>query len=152
MKYEHYAHEAQKFLKEVAIELGDTTTLDQADRIMTSVFHTLRSVLSPEESLHLVSQLPMLLKAIYVNGWHLGKKDRIRSKTEFIQCLMQQNPRTATLDFSSDETAIDRTRAVFKVLRNHIAIGEIKDIVAQLPSELAELWLTPQEEQERHSV
>jgi uncharacterized protein (DUF2267 family) len=152
MKYEQYAHEARKFLNEVALELGDAGNSDQAERIMTAVLHTLREILSPQESLHLIAQLPMMLKAIYVNGWHLGAKNRIRSKDEFIECLLLQNPRTAPQDFGNDEKAIERTRAVFKVLRNHIAIGEVKDIVSQLPSELTELWLTPQEEQERQSV
>jgi uncharacterized protein (DUF2267 family) len=152
MKYEHYAQEARKFVKEVALELGDADSIDQADRIMTSVLHTLRDLLTPEESLHLISQLPMMLKAIYVNGWRLHTKNRIRSIDEFIECLMLKNPRTAPQDFGNDEKAIERTKAVFKVLRNHIAIGEVKDIVSQLPSELTELWLTPEEDKERHSV
>src|SRR3989337_2393625 len=152
MKYEHYAQEARKFVKEVALELGDAESIDQADRIMTSVLHTLRDLLTPEESLHLISQLPMMLKAIYVNGWRLHTKNHIRSIDEFIECLMLKNPRTAPQDFGSDEKAIERTKAVFKVLRNHIAIGEVKDIVSQLPSELTELWLTPEEDKERHNV
>ena len=152
MKYEHYAQEARKFVKEVALELGDADSIDQADRIMASVLHTLRDLLTPEESLHLISQLPMMLKAIYVNGWRLHTKNRIRSIDEFIPYLMLKNPRTAPQDFGNDEKAIERTKAVFKVLRNHIAIGEVKDIVSPLPSELTELWLTPEEDKERHSV
>jgi uncharacterized protein (DUF2267 family) len=152
MKYEQFAQDAQKFVKEIAHELGNPDNTEQADRIMTSVFHTLRDMLTPEESLHLISQLPMLLKGVYVNGWHLGKKNRIRSKDEFIECLMLQNPRAAAQDFGNDEKATERSQAVFRILRNHVAIGEIKDIVAQLPSELTELWLSPEEEKERHSV
>jgi uncharacterized protein (DUF2267 family) len=152
MKYEQYAQEARKFIKDVALELGEADNLDQADRIMTSVLHTLRDLLMPEESLHLISQLPMLIKAIYVNGWRLSSKSRIRSMDEFVDTLKQKNPRVSTLDFGNNEIAIERTKAVFRVLRNHIAIGEVKDIVSQLPSELTELWLTPEENQERHSV
>jgi uncharacterized protein (DUF2267 family) len=151
MKYEQYAQEARKFVKEIASELG-TDNIDQADRIMTSVLHVLRDILTPEESLHLISQLPMLLKAIYVNGWRLSTKNRIRSMNEFIESLMLKNPRTAADDFGNDEKAIERTKVVFKVLRNHIAIGEVKDIVSQLPFELTELWLSPEENQERHSI
>lgn len=152
MKYEQYTHEAHKFVNEIASELGDPDNTDQADRIMTSVLHTLRDILSPEESLHLISQLPMLMKAIYVNGWHLSTKNRIRSMDEFIECLMLQNPRTAAQDFGNDEKAKERTREVFRVLRRHISIGEVKDIVDQLPAELTELWLTEKEEKERYSV
>jgi uncharacterized protein (DUF2267 family) len=152
MKYEHYVQEAHKFVKDIAAELGEPDNTYQADRIMTSVLHALRDILTPEESLHLISQLPMLIKGIYVNGWRLSTKNRIRSMDEFIESLMLQNPRTAPQDFGTDEKAIERTKAVFKVLRNQIAIGEVKDIVSQLPSELTELWLTQEENQERHSI
>jgi uncharacterized protein (DUF2267 family) len=150
MKYERYAQEARKFVKDVATELGEPDNLDQAERIMTSVLHALRDLLTPEESLHFISQLPMLLKATYVNGWRLSVKNRVRSMNEFIECLKQKNPRTVSQDFENDEIAIARTKAVFRVVRNHIAIGEIKDIVAQLPAELTELW--PEENMERHGV
>ena len=152
MKYEHYAQEGHKFVKEVASELGDADNIDQADRIMTSVLHALRDLLTPEESLHLISQLPMMLKAIYVNGWHLPTRNRVRTMDEFIECLMLKNPKTAPQDFGNDDKAIERTKAVFKIIRNHIAIGEVKDIVSQLPAELTELWLSPEEDHERHSV
>jgi uncharacterized protein (DUF2267 family) len=152
MKYEQYAHEARRFVKEVAYELGDADNIDQADRIMTSVLHALRDLLTPEESLHLISQLPMMLKAVYVNGWHLTTKNRIRTMDEFIECLMLKNPRAAVQDFGNDEKAMERTRSVFRVLRNHIAIGEVKDIVSQLPVELTELWLSQEEARERHSI
>jgi uncharacterized protein (DUF2267 family) len=152
MKYEQYANEAHKFVSEVAIALGEPDNIDQADRVMTSVLHTLREIITPEESLHLISQLPMLVKAIYVNGWHLRKKNRIKTMDEFIECLMLQNPRTAAADFGTDEKAAARTKAVFRVLRNHIAVGEVKDIVAQFPPGLVELWLSETEQQERFSV
>jgi uncharacterized protein (DUF2267 family) len=151
MKYEQYAHEMRKFVAEVASELGHPDNMGQADRIMASVLHTLRDMLTPEESLHLIAQLPMLLKAVYVNGWHLRTKNRIRSMDEFIECLMLQNPRAAAQDFGNDEKAIENTKAVFRVLRRHIAIGEVKDIVSQFPPGLTELWLTPDEEKERYS-
>jgi uncharacterized protein (DUF2267 family) len=152
MKYEEYASEAHKFVNEIASELGEPGDFEQADRIMTAVFHTLRNILTPEESLHLISQLPMLIKAIYINGWHLSRKERVRSIDEFIESLMLQNPRAATRDFGNDEKAKERASAVFRVLRNHIGVGESKDVAAQLPSQLIELWLYPEEEKEQHSV
>jgi uncharacterized protein (DUF2267 family) len=151
MKYEQYAQDAQKFVKEVASELGDADNINQANRIMTSVLHTLRDLLTPEESLHFIAQLPMMLKGVYVNGWHLHSKNRIRSMDEFIECLMLKNPKAAPQDFGTDEKAIEKTKAVFRVLRNYVATGEVKDIVSQLPPELTELWLNGEELQERHS-
>ena len=71
---------------------------------------------------------------------------------EFIESLLLKNPKTAPQDFGNDDMAIQRAKAVFKVLKNHIAIGEVKDIVAQLPAEIGELWRTPGEYREQYSV
>jgi uncharacterized protein (DUF2267 family) len=151
LKYEQYAQDGQKFVAEVASELGFDSD-EQAERILTSVLHTLRDLLTPEESLHLVSQLPMMLKAIYVNGWRIHNKSRVRSMDEFIESLLLKSPRTAPQDFGNDEKAIQRAKGVFKVLRNHISMGEVKDIVSQLPPELTELWLSPEEYRELYNV
>jgi uncharacterized protein (DUF2267 family) len=149
MKYQQYAHEVEKYVKEIAYELEDPDNIDQANRIMITVLHVLRDLLTPEESLHLISQFPMLIKAVYVNGWHIGPKKRIRNMNEFVEQLRIKNPITALEDFGDDEQAIKRAKAVFIVLRNHISIGEVKDIVSQLPPELTELLLSPEEERER---
>jgi uncharacterized protein (DUF2267 family) len=152
MSLDKYYQEAQMFIRNVKEELGESCDLHQSERIMASVFHTLRDILTPQESLHLIAQLPVLIKGIYVHGWHLGTKKSIRSMDEFIECLMLQSPRTAATDFGNDEKAKERTKAVFRVLRSQVAIGEIKDILDQLPSELTELFLTENEEKERYSI
>ena len=146
MKFEQYAQDGRKFVNEVAVELGDRQNTDHAERVMTAVLHTLRDILSPEESLHMISQLPMLIKAIYVNGWHFHPRNRIRTMDEFAECLMLQNPRTAPNDFGNDEMAISKTQAVFRVLKRHVSDGEIRDVINQFPEELAMLWA---EEQQR---
>jgi len=149
MKFEQYCQDAREFVNEIAVELGDPANKGQAERIMTSVLHTVREVLSPEESLHFIAQLPMLMKGIYVDGWHLETKNRIRSMHEFIECLMLQSPRTAPYDFGNEEKAEANTRAVLRVVRRHMVTGEIKDMVSQFPGELADLWLNETETTER---
>jgi uncharacterized protein (DUF2267 family) len=139
MKYEIYAQEANKFINEVASELGNTDR-EQAQRITTTVLHAIREILTPEESMHFISQLPMMIKAVYVNGWHLEKKNRIRTMDQFIQFLMSENPRSAGFDFGDTETAKEKTKAVFNVIKQHVSVGELKDIIQQFPQPLVELW------------
>jgi uncharacterized protein (DUF2267 family) len=109
---------------------------------MTAVFNTLRETISINESFHMISQLPMLIKAIYINGWKPKEKNKIRTMDNFIECLMLQNPRATVHDYPNDEAAIDRTKAVIRVLRRHISPGEIDDVIGQLPAELTSLWET----------
>jgi uncharacterized protein (DUF2267 family) len=151
MKFEQYYTEGQQFVKEIAAELGAADQPDQAARIMTAVLHTIREVITPEESLHLISQLPMLIKGIYVNGWTLKNKSRIKTLDDFIECLMLQNPKATPDDFGNDEKAIAVIKAVIRVLRKRVSTGEVKDIVSQLPDELTQLWLNEIEEAEWHS-
>jgi uncharacterized protein (DUF2267 family) len=142
MKFDQFIEKSNEFLKQVAIELGTPDDTDHAYRVMTSVFHTVRETLSTEESLHLISQLPMILKAIYVNGWHIKPKKKIRSLSEFFENLRNEIPRNAAEDFGDDSSAKIKTQAVLHVVKCHVAPGEIQDIIDQLPFELAQLWIT----------
>jgi uncharacterized protein (DUF2267 family) len=138
--FEEQSNEAQAFIKEVARELGRADDLKSALRITASVFHALRDLLTIEESLHLISQMPIYLKGVYVDGWHIGKKDRIKDVDELIEQLILQNPRTGPRDFGEDERAVRNVRAVFRVLKKRISDGQISDVIAQFPASLKYLW------------
>jgi uncharacterized protein (DUF2267 family) len=151
MLFEQYCEDGRHFVNEVATELKISSN-DQAARIMTAVLHTIRDLITIEESLDLISQLPMLIKAIYINGWKPKQKNRVRTLDDFVERLMLQNPKAAPDDFGTDEKSITRTKGVIKVLRRYLSTGEVKDIVSQMPDELATLWLTEKEAQEKNSV
>jgi uncharacterized protein (DUF2267 family) len=138
--FEEYEIDVREFVKEVANELNNPHDHKTAIRITKSVFHAVRELLTVEESLHLISQLPLYVKALYVDGWHAGEKKRIKDKDEFIELLMLQNPRTAPKDFGNDEKALENARAVIRVLCRHVSQGQIDDIVSQFPAELKDLW------------
>lgn len=143
MKFEKFAGEANKFLNQVAAELNRPPMgEDHAYRITRTVFHAVREILTPEESTHLIAQLPMLLKAVYVDGWKIGPKERIRSVPEFLTCLRSLADRPE-VDFGNDQQAIFTVQVVLDVLQQHITVGEAADIIAQFPNELKELWQAP---------
>lgn len=142
MKFEDHAQEGNRFLKEVAVELGTPEDTDHAYRVMKSVFQTLRDILSPEESLHLVSQLPMPIKAVYVDSWKIKPPQRIRSMKEFLESLRSKSDRAAGRDFGNDEMAKHQTKCVLNVVKRHVATGEVQHMIDQFPMELTELWLS----------
>jgi uncharacterized protein (DUF2267 family) len=142
MKFEQYAAEASHFMKEVAEELENPRDENHAYRVTRTVFHTIRDILTPEGSTHLMAQLPMYLKALYVDGWKLGPKDRIRSMKEFLANLRARNDRPE-LDFGNDSEAIKKVQAVLAVLQKHVTTGEITHIMDQFPGELMEIWKAP---------
>lgn len=136
-----YVEEANSFFKKVAVELNDPEDIDRASRVTTAVLHTFRDRILPEESMHLISQLPMILKGIYVDGWNISLKPK-HSKTidEFLN-EVRTHTRTAGRDFGSNQQTRDTVMAVLRVLQDqYVSVGETEDIKANLPGSLADLF------------
>jgi uncharacterized protein (DUF2267 family) len=141
MKFEKFAQEGNEFMNKLAIKLQTPENTDHAYRMTTAVLQTLRDIISPEESMHVISQLPMFLKAMYVNGWELKVKNRPRTMNEFLVQLRSKNS-SFSIDFANDETAIGKAKAVLKLLKTYLSPGETEDVISQFPEELLELWAT----------
>ena len=60
-----------EFVRLIAEELE--VPRDKVGRIIYAVFHALRNRLSHAESFHLIAQLPMVLKSVYLDGWWFDK-------------------------------------------------------------------------------
>ena len=80
LNFNQFALEANSFMKLYAQELNLKEDKNKAGRILSSILHGLRELISTEESLQLMAQLPMFLKAVYVNGWSSHKKQRVKKK------------------------------------------------------------------------
>lgn len=129
-----------EFLKDVANELNNGGDTNHAYRVLRTVFHALREILTIEESMHMIAQLPILLKAVYVEGWKPAAKKKPRSMGEFLECLRANDKQAAPRDFGDDTTSKHHVRAMFNVLQQHVTTGEIIHIMDQFPGELVELW------------
>lgn len=140
LNFNQYATEGNTFLKEYAKEIGLSDNPDRAGRILSAILHGLRSIISVEESLQFISQLPMFLKAVYVNGWSIKtKKDKVKNVESFITLIKSFDSKTSLYDFESDEIAEDYIYTTFLVLRRYVSSGEMEDIRDGLPKRLKEL-------------
>jgi uncharacterized protein (DUF2267 family) len=136
LNFNHFAAEGNTFIKEYAKEMNLVNDTEKAGRILSSILHGLREVISVEESLQLIAQLPMFLKAAYVNGWTSHKKEKVKNMTEFIDLVRQFDGVTSVHDFQSDEVAENYINVTFIVLRKYISLGELEDIRSELPKDL----------------
>ena len=138
LNFNQYATEGNTFLKHYAKEMNLADNRDKAGRILSSILHALRDIISPEESLQFVAQLPMFLKAVYVNGWSLKKdKPRVKKMPEFIDLVRKHDGPAAINDFEySDEVAEQYIDTTFIYLRKYISLGEMEDIRDSLPKDL----------------
>ncbi|MBK9017469.1 MAG: DUF2267 domain-containing protein [Saprospiraceae bacterium] len=85
----------------------------------------------------MISQLPMLIKAIYVDGWKINNEGkRMRHLNDFIEAVRESDGIDNNYDFVTDYEVKEAIQAVFRVIKNHVSEGEIHDIIAVLPQEL----------------
>lgn len=136
LTFNQFAAEANTFLKEYAKEMNLGKDTEKAGRILSSILHALRDVITNEESLQLISQFPMFLKAVYVNGWTSKKKEKIKTMAEFIDLARKYNGLTSVHDLGSDELAENYIDTTFILLRKYISLGEMEDIRTHLPKQL----------------
>lgn len=138
--FNKYLMDGEQFVKEVATELGTPWDTAKGGRILRAVLHAFRDRLPPRESLQLIAQLPMLIKAIYVDGWRMKDESRqLRHLGDFIEAVREAGGKATFEDFTTDYEVQHAIHAVFKVLKNHVTEGEIKDVLATMPVELRPL-------------
>ena len=142
LNFNQFAAEGNEFLKDYAKQLNFGNDTKMAGRILSSILHAFREVISIEESLQLISQFPMFLKAVYVNGWTAHKVKKIKTMTEFIDLIRKYNGLTSIHDFGSDELAENYINTTFILLRRYISLGEMEDLRAELPKELKSMVYT----------
>lgn len=105
-----------------------------AYHMLREVLHVLRDRLSVEQAAALGSQLPMLVRGFFFEGWQpKGKPIRIRKKEEFLENLAAELPRGG-----GDPETIART--VFDVVARHVSAGEVEHIRLSLPHEIRSLF------------
>jgi uncharacterized protein (DUF2267 family) len=137
--FQKHTQRGSAFLNEIAQELG-TPDIAHAGRVLTSVLHCLRDMITPQESLDLISQFPLYIKSIYVDGWKIPEKpNRLKKLEDFLMSVKGYSAQTQERDFGDIANTQKEVEAVFRVIKKHISIGELKDIEAQLPSEIAML-------------
>jgi len=142
LNFNQFAADGNTFLKEYTKQMNLGTDTKKAGRILSSILHALRDVISTQESLQLISQLPMFLKAVYVNGWTNHKTKKIKTMTDFIDLVRKYDGVSSVNDLASDELAENYIDTTFIVLRQYISLGELEDLRSSLPKELKSMIYT----------
>ena len=140
LNFDKYAQAGNEFINELGIALDQPDDKESTGRKLKAVLHTLRDQLNIEESVQLISQLPMFLKAVYVENWTPHKpKSKIHKIDEFYECVRTFNGRTLDFDFPTINDANRTVAVVIYLLKKYVSEGEMEDIKAVLPKELKPL-------------
>ena len=133
--------EAEQFFREVAALLKTPCDTEEAFQITKAVLHTLRDCITCEESMHLVAQLPVLIKGIYFDGWKRNYHSHlVQNMDEFLEEIRQHAPEYFVLDFSRNTLTVEKAKAVIQVLRNHSSAGGFWHVRNQMPKQLSSLF------------
>ena len=142
MNFDTYITKANVFLKEIAEEIGEPENKAKAGRVLRAVLHALRSRLSIEESIHLIAQLPILIKGLYVDGWHLTRLNgKLNTFSDFLTKVKKFDSNLGNKDFSNDRDSLRMIRGVLRVLKKYVSEGEMQHLKVQLPDEIADVIL-----------
>ncbi|WP_454625877.1 DUF2267 domain-containing protein [Bradyrhizobium cenepequi] len=130
---DHTIQETNIWLKAVdeQLELNDR---HHAYSALRAVLHALRNRLMPEVAVKLGAQLPILVRGIHYEGWHMaGSPTRDRHIEEFLDHVRKELPP----QFPADP--LMTTRAVYEVLWERLDTGEFEKVMANLPASLRNL-------------
>ena len=128
LNFNQFAAEANEFLKEYDKELMLDGDSEKAGRILSSILHGLREVIPTEESLQLLAQLPMFLKAVYVNGWSKRKREKVKNMNDFVDLIRDFDGLTSMHDFSSYELAIQYIHTTFLLSQETFYCSELSHV------------------------
>lgn len=128
---EHGIHRTNEWLRDVAAELGSEDR-HEAYRALRATLHVLRDRLPVDETAQLAAQLPDLLRGVYYEGW---KPSRTPASFHTREQLLDRVVREAR--YHGHTEASFAFNAAVAVLRRRISAGELADVTAVLPAEIA---------------
>ena len=135
--FDKYAMHGNEFLSQLADELYMPNEKERVLHVLKAVLHGIRNRISPEESSQFMAQLPMMVKAVYVDGWQIGKhQKRISTFEEFVDEVYDLSGGYKGLAFGDRMEAERGIQSVFKILKNYISDGEFNDVLASMPTKL----------------
>lgn len=144
LHFNKYVQDGEEFVREVAAETSAPWDMIRAFRILRAVLHTLRDGLPVTASLRLIAQFPMLLKAVYVDGWQSGGTIKsITTPGDFIEAVRKEGGAGLIREFIKDSDVTQDVRAVFLVVKRHVSDGEMEDVLTAVSPALLQLLVVP---------
>lgn len=135
--FDKYASDGNRFINELAEKLNHPEDTIRAARKLKAVLHSLRNHLTVEESVQLLSQLPMFMKAIFVDKWTFHHKaKRIKHLDDFYKEVQNTIKETSQLDFPHLNDASEATSVILFMLKRYVSEGEMEDIRSIMPKNL----------------
>ena len=127
-------HDTNVWLKEISEEMGHPDR-QMAYHALRGVLFTLRDRLTVEEAAHFASQLPLLVRGIFYEGYKVsGKPEKYRDRDEWLKRVSRE------LEQTGGQNPENATMAVFSVISRHVTEGEVDQVREMLPFDIRAMW------------
>lgn len=127
-------HDTNVWLKEISEEMGHPDR-QMAYHALRGVLFTLRDRLTVEEAAHFASQLPLLIRGVFYEGYKpAGKPETFRDRDEWLKRVNKE------LEQTGGQNPENATKAVFAVISRHVTGGEVEQVREMLPSNIRAMW------------
>jgi uncharacterized protein (DUF2267 family) len=129
-----YATQGNHFVSQLAFEMDMPENNNHALRVLQSVFHGIRSRITPASSMHLIHQLPMAVKAIYVDGWDIDRPQKHSfDYDDFVEEVNRSYSKSFHQSIRRKAEVEEAVHAVFKVLKKNLTDGEYSEMMTYMP-------------------
>lgn len=129
-------NKANEWLTELQ-QIGNFNSLEQAYTVLRSVLHALRDRLLPDEAVQFGSEMPMLIRGFYFEGFDLSHPHPKRDNENFFNRISQEM-RKVSFAIAPEHAA----QSVLILLENKISAGEVSHVVNSLPKKLRKIIIT----------
>jgi uncharacterized protein (DUF2267 family) len=121
------------WLKDIATQMR-TNDRHKAYAALRAVLHSLRDCLPMEEVAKFSAQMPLLITGVFFDGWKPRRKPVRMRRDEFYASIREQLRGQPNIDAGL------AARAVFRVLEDHLSLGETEGLRRVLPTEIRAVW------------
>lgn len=130
---DHTVQEMNIWLKAIDEQLA-LESRHHAYNALRAVLHALRDRLPPESAVKLGAQLPIMVRGIYYEGWHMAATPtKERHLEEFMAHILKELPPQFPID------PLTAARGVYEVLWEKLDSGEFEKLMTHLPTPLRNL-------------
>ena len=134
--------EGQTFMNRLAVNLGHPDDEATTGRVLKAVLHVFRDSIQLSEAFDFMAQLPLFLKAVFVDQWKYRETPhQLRSREAFVQEVEAYQARMGERDFDWPESTAEIVKTTFLTLKGeYLTEGQAKDVLSQMPKEVQELF------------
>jgi len=125
---------SNKILKLIEKAMGWENRRNQSYLALRSVLHALRDRLPVDEAVNFSSQLPLILKGVYYDGWDPMAVPIKMHKEEFLKYIGNE------FKFDVDGGIEKMTKIVLEEIFKSIDPDEANKIIASLPRDIANMF------------